>query len=61
MLSVLENMSIVKMPEYIGKTGFVQHLKMAEDCMEQIRRLNIKTPPWIRLLITSAAVISRRY
>lgn len=43
-LSVLENMSIVKMPEYIGKTGFVQHLKMAEDCMEQIRRLNIKTP-----------------
>ncbi|MGQ5406368.1 sugar ABC transporter ATP-binding protein [Klebsiella michiganensis] len=43
-LSVLENMSIVKMSEYIGKTGFVQHLKMAEDCMEQIRRLNIKTP-----------------
>lgn len=44
MLSVLENMSIVKMPEYIGKSGFVQHVKMAEDCMEQIRRLNIKTP-----------------
>nr|VXZ87670.1 Ribose import ATP-binding protein RbsA [Klebsiella pneumoniae] len=43
-LSVLENMSIVKMPEYIGKSGFVQHVKMAEDCMEQIRRLNIKTP-----------------
>ncbi len=43
-LSVLENMSIVKMPEYIGKGGFVQHVKMAEDCMEQIRRLNIKTP-----------------
>ncbi|MFO6017843.1 D-xylose ABC transporter ATP-binding protein, partial [Pseudomonas aeruginosa] len=38
-LSVLENMSIVKMPEYIGKSGFVQHVKMAEDCMEQIRRL----------------------
>ncbi len=32
------------MPEYIGKSGFVQHVKMAEDCMEQIRRLNIKTP-----------------
>ncbi|WP_017347059.1 sugar ABC transporter ATP-binding protein [Pantoea sp. A4] len=43
-LSVLENMSIVNMPEYIGKAGFVSHVKMAQDCMEQIRRLNIKTP-----------------
>ncbi|RAN83836.1 D-xylose ABC transporter ATP-binding protein, partial [Bacillus sp. SRB_28] len=43
-LSVLENMSIVNMPEYVGKSGFVKHVKMAEDCMEQIRRLNIKTP-----------------
>lgn len=32
------------MPEYIGKSGFVKHMKMAQDCMEQIRRLNIKTP-----------------
>ncbi|QCA03936.1 sugar ABC transporter ATP-binding protein [Pantoea vagans] len=43
-LSVMENMSIVNMPEYIGKSGFVSHVKMAQDCMEQIRRLNIKTP-----------------
>ena len=43
-LSVLENMSIVNMPEYSGKSGFVSHVKMAQDCMEQIRRLNIKTP-----------------
>ncbi|NIE53113.1 sugar ABC transporter ATP-binding protein [Pantoea sp. Ap-870] len=44
MLSVLENMSIVNMPDYIGKSGFVSHMKMAQDCMEQIRKLNIKTP-----------------
>ncbi|MBP2167338.1 inositol transport system ATP-binding protein [Erwinia toletana] len=43
-LSVMENMSIVNMPEYIGKAGFVSHMQMAKDCMEQIRRLNIKTP-----------------
>ncbi|MBE5252489.1 sugar ABC transporter ATP-binding protein [Mixta mediterraneensis] len=43
-LSVMENMSIVNMPEYSGKSGFVSHVKMAQDCMEQIRRLNIKTP-----------------
>ncbi|MBC0852945.1 sugar ABC transporter ATP-binding protein [Pantoea stewartii] len=43
-LSVLENMSIVNMPEYSGKGGFVSHVKMAQDCMDQIRRLNIKTP-----------------
>ncbi|HCX00270.1 MAG TPA: D-xylose ABC transporter ATP-binding protein, partial [Pantoea sp.] len=43
-LSVMENMSIVNMPEYSGKSGFVSHIKMAQDCMEQIRRLNIKTP-----------------
>jgi len=43
-LSVLENMSIVNMPEYSGKSGFVSHVKMAQDCMDQIRRLNIKTP-----------------
>ncbi len=49
MLSVMENMSIVNMPEYIGKSGFVKHMKMAEDCMEQIRRLNIKTRPWISI------------
>lgn len=33
-LLVLENMSIVKMLEYIGKSGFVQYVKMVEDCME---------------------------
>ena len=43
-LSVMENMSIVNMPAYSGKSGFVSHVKMAQDCMEQIRRLNIKTP-----------------
>lgn len=43
-LSVMENMSIVNMPEYSGKSGFVSHMKMAQDCMDQIRRLNIKTP-----------------
>ncbi|HHD7473796.1 TPA: sugar ABC transporter ATP-binding protein [Klebsiella oxytoca] len=43
-LSVLENMSIVKMPEYTGKSGFVKHVEMAKDCMDQIHRLNIKTP-----------------
>ena len=32
------------MPDYIGKSGFVSHMKMAQDCMEQIRKLNIKTP-----------------
>ncbi len=43
-LSVMENMSIVNMPEYSSKGGFVSHVQMAKDCMEQIRRLNIKTP-----------------
>ncbi|MFS2224981.1 sugar ABC transporter ATP-binding protein [Pantoea sp. B65] len=43
-LSVMENMSIVNMPEYISRAGFVSHIQMAKDCMEQIRRLNIKTP-----------------
>jgi len=43
-LSVLENMSIVNMPGYVGKSGFVSHIRMAQDCMEQIRKLNIKTP-----------------
>jgi len=43
-LSVMENMSIVNMPEYSSKGGFVSHMQMAKDCMEQIRRLNIKTP-----------------
>ncbi|MBV4365295.1 sugar ABC transporter ATP-binding protein [Erwinia sp. BNK-24-b] len=43
-LSVMENMSIVNMPEYSSKAGFVSHIQMAKDCMEQIRRLNIKTP-----------------
>lgn len=43
-LSVMENMSIVNMPEYSAKGGFVSHVQMAKDCMEQIRRLNIKTP-----------------
>ncbi|WLS80412.1 sugar ABC transporter ATP-binding protein [Erwinia pyri] len=43
-LSVMENMSIVNMPEYSGKGGFVSHVQMAKDCMDQIRRLNIKTP-----------------
>ncbi|AIX51565.1 MULTISPECIES: sugar ABC transporter ATP-binding protein [Pantoea] len=43
-LSVMENMSIVNMPGYTGKSGFVSHVKMAQDCMEQIRKLNIKTP-----------------
>lgn len=43
-LSVMENMSIVNMPEYSSRAGFVSHIQMAKDCMEQIRRLNIKTP-----------------
>ncbi|MBJ7223923.1 MULTISPECIES: sugar ABC transporter ATP-binding protein [unclassified Brenneria] len=43
-LSVMENMSIVKLPDYIGKNGFIRHVQMAEECMAQIRRLNIKTP-----------------
>ncbi len=43
-LSVMENMSIVNMPDYTGKSGFVSHVKMAQDCMDQIRKLNIKTP-----------------
>ncbi len=43
-LSVMENMSIVKLPDYIGKNGFIRHKQMAEECMAQIRRLNIKTP-----------------
>jgi inositol transport system ATP-binding protein len=32
------------MPDYVSKAGFVSHMKMAQDCMEQIRKLNIKTP-----------------
>ncbi|ATG73578.1 D-ribose transporter ATP-binding protein [Zobellella denitrificans] len=43
-LSVLENMSIVKMPRYIDGKGFVRHADMVKDCMEQIQKLNIKTP-----------------
>ena len=43
-LSVMENMSIVNMPEYSSKGGFVSHVQMAKDCMDQIRKLNIKTP-----------------
>ncbi|MBK0004547.1 MULTISPECIES: sugar ABC transporter ATP-binding protein [Erwiniaceae] len=43
-LSVLENMSIVKMTNYSAKAGFVNHGDMAKDCLEQIRKLNIKTP-----------------
>ncbi|WP_145557550.1 sugar ABC transporter ATP-binding protein [Yersinia aldovae] len=43
-LSVVENMSIVNLSEYINKRGFVSHGEMAQDCMEQINRLNIKTP-----------------
>lgn len=43
-LSVVENMSIVNLSEYIGKNGFVSHVQMAKDCMEQIKKLNIKTP-----------------
>lgn len=58
-LSVLENMSIVKMPEYIGKSGFVQHVKMAEDCMEQIRRLNIKTPTMDQIINNLSGGISK--
>jgi inositol transport system ATP-binding protein len=59
-LSVLENMSIVKMPEYIGKSGFVQHVKMAEDCMEQIRRLNIKTPTMDQIINNLSGGISKK-
>ncbi|MDA5542841.1 MULTISPECIES: sugar ABC transporter ATP-binding protein [Yersinia] len=43
-LSVVENMSIVNISDYINKRGFVSHGKMAQDCMEQIKKLNIKTP-----------------
>lgn len=43
-LSVMENMSIVKMSHYSAKGGFVNHSDMANDCLEQIKRLNIKTP-----------------
>jgi inositol transport system ATP-binding protein len=43
-LSVVENMSIVNLSEYIGKNGFVSHVQMAKDCMDQIKKLNIKTP-----------------
>ncbi|MFG1172856.1 sugar ABC transporter ATP-binding protein [Erwiniaceae bacterium CAU 1747] len=43
-LSVLENMSIVKMTNYSARAGFVNHGDMAKDCLEQIRKLNIKTP-----------------
>jgi len=43
-LSVMENMSIVKMTDYSAKGGFVNHANMAKDCLEQIKRLNIKTP-----------------
>ncbi|QUG75251.1 ATP-binding cassette domain-containing protein [Erwinia sp. E602] len=43
-LSVLENMSIVKMTNYSANAGFVSHSQMAKDCLEQIKRLNIKTP-----------------
>ncbi|MDA5473127.1 sugar ABC transporter ATP-binding protein [Yersinia kristensenii] len=43
-LSVVENMSIVNISEYINKRGFVSHGQMAQDCMEQIKKLNIKTP-----------------
>ena len=43
-LSVLENMSIVKMTNYSANAGFVSHSQMAKDCLDQIKRLNIKTP-----------------
>ncbi|MGP2469828.1 sugar ABC transporter ATP-binding protein [Yersinia sp. 2540 StPb PI] len=43
-LSVVENMSIVNLSEYINTKGFVSHGQMAKDCMEQIKKLNIKTP-----------------
>lgn len=43
-LSVIENMSIVNLSQYINNRGFVSHVQMANDCMEQIRKLNIKTP-----------------
>ncbi|MTD26280.1 sugar ABC transporter ATP-binding protein [Erwinia sorbitola] len=43
-LSVMENMSIVKMTDYSANAGFVNHANMARDCLEQIKRLNIKTP-----------------
>ncbi len=59
-LSVLENMSIVKMPEYIGKSGFVQHVKMAEDCMSKYAGSILKRRRWIKLLITSAGGISKK-
>lgn len=36
-LSVVENMSIVNLSEYINKKGFVSHDQMAQDCMEQIK------------------------
>ncbi len=54
-LSVMENMSIVNMPEYSGKSCFVSHLKMAQDCMEQIRRLNIKTPTMDQSAVSMSA------
>lgn len=43
-LSVVENMSIVNLSAYTSKNGFVSQGQMAKDCMEQINRLNIKTP-----------------
>ncbi|MCC3252303.1 D-xylose ABC transporter ATP-binding protein, partial [Serratia marcescens] len=43
-LSVGENMSIVNLSEYLGKNGFVSHVQMAKACMDQIKKLNIKTP-----------------
>lgn len=43
-LSVVENMSIVNLSAYTSKNGFVSQAQMAKDCMEQINRLNIKTP-----------------
>lgn len=43
-LSVVENMSIVNLSAYTNKNGFVSQTQMAKDCMEQISKLNIKTP-----------------
>ncbi|AKG71789.1 MULTISPECIES: sugar ABC transporter ATP-binding protein [Serratia] len=43
-LSVVENMSIVNLSAYTSKNGFVSQTQMAKDCMEQISKLNIKTP-----------------
>ncbi|HHQ6721992.1 TPA: sugar ABC transporter ATP-binding protein [Serratia fonticola] len=43
-LSVVENMSIVNLSAYTSKNGFVSQTQMVKDCMEQISKLNIKTP-----------------